>query len=128
MRSMTWLPIPLAGAGALAHALIPSDMTAGEAEIVCTAIRAFVSTPVEIKPTIEPRVETENSELRTPTDLELETRTVVNTERAAYYLNRKSQTLRGWACHEDGPLRPLRINGRLAWPVSDLRKCVGLRP
>jgi len=124
---MTWLPIPLAGGGALAHALIPSDMTAGEAAIICTAIGALVRTPVEVKPTIEPHVEAEKSELRTPTDLELETRTVVNTDRAAYYLNRKPQTLRGWACHENGPLRPLRINGRLAWPVAELRRCVGLR-
>ena len=61
MRPMTWMPIPLAGGGTLAHAVIPSDMTAGEAEIVCTAIR------------------------------------------------------------------PLRINGRLAWPVAELRRCVGLR-
>mgnify|MGYP000039709854 CR=1 FL=1 len=127
MRPMTWMPIPLASGGTLAHAVIPSDMTAGEAEIVCTAIRALVRTPVEVKRTIEPRVETEKSELRTPTDLELEIRTVVNTERAAYYLNRKPQTLRGWACHDDGPLRPLRINGRLAWPVAELRRCVGLR-
>lgn len=127
MRPMTWMPIPLASGGTLAHAVIPSDMTAGEAEIVCAVIRALVRTPVEVKPTIEPHIETGRSELRTPTDLEKETRTVVNTERAAYYLNRKPQTLRGWACHDDGPLRPLRINGRLAWPVAELRRCVGLR-
>ena len=23
---------------------------------------------------------------------------------------------------EDGPLRPLRINGRLAWPVAEIRR------
>lgn len=53
--------------------------------------------------------------------LEHVTRPTVPTEQAAYYLNRKPQTLRGWACFENGPLRALRINGRLAWRVSDLR-------
>ena len=31
-------------------------------------------------------------------------------------------TLRKWACLENGPIRPVRINGRLAWHVSDLQK------
>jgi hypothetical protein len=51
-----------------------------------------------------------------------ETRPAVDTASAAYYLTRRPQTLRGWACHEDGPLQPIRINGRLAWPVADLRR------
>ncbi|MGF6870614.1 helix-turn-helix domain-containing protein [Paraburkholderia sp. MM5477-R1] len=46
---------------------------------------------------------------------------VVTTEDAAAALNRKPQTLRKWACLENGPIRPVRINGRLAWRVSDLR-------
>jgi len=45
----------------------------------------------------------------------------LTTEQAAFYLNRKPQTLRAWACLENGPLRPLRINGRLAWVVEDIR-------
>jgi hypothetical protein len=49
------------------------------------------------------------------------TRPTVPTDAAAYYLNRKSQTLRAWACLENGPLRPVRINGRLAWPVAAMR-------
>ena len=52
--------------------------------------------------------------------LERETRTVINTEAAAYYLSRKPQTLRAWACLENGPLRPIRINGRLSWRVVDI--------
>jgi len=60
--------------------------------------------------------------------LESVTRPTVDTATAAYYLNRKQQTLRGWACHEDGPLRPHRINGRLAWPVSELRRLLGVPP
>ncbi|MBK6789774.1 MAG: DNA-binding protein [Betaproteobacteria bacterium] len=55
-----------------------------------------------------------------------ETRAAVDTATAAYHLNRQPQTLRGWACNEDGPLRPLRINGRLAWPVAELRRVLGV--
>lgn len=58
--------------------------------------------------------------------LELETRPTVATGAAAYYLNRRSQTLRGWACLENGPVRPIRINGRLAWKTEDLRRLVGI--
>jgi len=58
--------------------------------------------------------------------LEEVTQPNVTTEQAAHYLNRRPQTMRRWACFEDGPLRPLRINGRLAWSVSDLRRVTGL--
>lgn len=58
--------------------------------------------------------------------LALEQRTHVDTTTTAYYLNRRPQTLRGWACHEDGPLRPIRIMGRLAWPVADIRRLLGV--
>jgi hypothetical protein len=47
---------------------------------------------------------------------------VFSTKLAAITINRKPQTLRKWACLECGPIRPIRINGRLAWRVSDLRK------
>jgi hypothetical protein len=50
-----------------------------------------------------------------------ETRTAIPTEVAAYYLNRKPQTLRAWACFENGPIRPIRINGRLAWSVEKIK-------
>ena len=53
--------------------------------------------------------------------LEQVTRPTVPTDAAAYYLNRQPQTLRAWACLENGALRPLRISGRLAWRVSDIR-------
>jgi hypothetical protein len=58
--------------------------------------------------------------------LESVTRPTVETASAAHYLNRRPQTLRGWACLENGPLRPVRINGRLAWPVSELKKILGV--
>lgn len=47
---------------------------------------------------------------------------ILPTNEAAAVLNRRPQTLRKWACLENGPIRPVRINGRLAWRVSDLRK------
>jgi len=50
----------------------------------------------------------------------------VTTDAAAFYIGRRPQTLRGWACHEDGPLRPLRVHGRLAWPVADLKRVLGV--
>lgn len=53
--------------------------------------------------------------------LEQVTRPTVPTDAAAYYLNRQPQTLRAWACLENGALRPVRISGRLAWPVAAIR-------
>lgn len=58
--------------------------------------------------------------------LAAETRAAVDTATAAYHLNRQPQTLRGWACKEDGPLRPVRVHGRLAWPVAELRRVLGV--
>lgn len=54
-----------------------------------------------------------------------DSRSVVDTETAAHHLNRKPQTLRVWACRQNGPLQPTRINGRLAWSVRDLRRLTG---
>ena len=51
-----------------------------------------------------------------------ELRQAVNTADAAKVLNRSPQTLRKWACLESGPIRPIRINGRLAWPVEELAR------
>lgn len=49
-----------------------------------------------------------------------ETRTHVPTACAAFWLNRAPQTLRSWACFENGPIRPIRVQGRLAWPVEGI--------
>lgn len=68
-----------------------------------------MATPVKDYPPIE--------KVNTPT---------VVTAQAAHYANRKPQTLRIWASTESGPLRPLRINGRLAWPVADLCRLLGV--
>lgn len=58
--------------------------------------------------------------------LETVTKPNLTTAELSFYLNRRPQTLRGWACNEDGPLRPIRINYRLAWPVSELRRLLGV--
>ena len=60
--------------------------------------------------------------------LELVNRPTVPTGQAAYYLMRRPQTLRGWACAEDAPggLRPVRINGRLGWPVAGIKAALGV--
>lgn len=49
-------------------------------------------------------------------------RDTLSTAEAAAVLNRATQTLRKWSCLGNGPIRPLRINGRLAWKVVDLAK------
>jgi hypothetical protein len=55
-----------------------------------------------------------------------EKRTHVGTACAAYHLGRKPQTMRVWASSEKGPIRPIRVNGRLAWPVEELRRLLQL--
>ena len=54
--------------------------------------------------------------------LSSELRTHVNTACAAFHLGRKPQTLRVWASYEKGPLRPVRVNGRLAWSIAEIRR------
>lgn len=62
-----------------------------------------------------------------PVSLERETRAALPTPEAAFHLNRAQQTLRLWAMRDgSGPIRPMRINGRLAWPVSELRRVLGV--
>lgn len=59
--------------------------------------------------------------------LESVSRPTVDTAAAAYYLNRRPQTLRTWAMNSGtGPVSCIRINGRLAWPVSELRRVLGV--
>jgi len=74
------------------------------------------ATTQSIKP-----VATAAAHFQTFPPLALESRTAVTTEAAAYYLSRKPQTLRAWACLENGPIRPIRINGRLSWRVADIQ-------
>ena len=60
------------------------------------------------------------------TPLELVTRPNLKTEEAAHYLNRRPQTLRAWACLENGPIRPRRIGGLLAWPTEQVKALAGV--
>jgi hypothetical protein len=67
----------------------------------------------------------------TPADflpLALETRTHVSTAVLCCHMSRQPQTARGWASAETYPegLRPIRVNGRLAWPVAGIRAALGV--
>lgn len=59
------------------------------------------------------------------TPLDAVTRTAVDTAAAAFYLNRRPQTLRIWAMGK-GPIQPLRVHGRLAWRVADIKRLLGM--
>ncbi len=48
-------------------------------------------------------------------------RLTVPTDAAAYYLNRRPQTLRFWASSGRGPIEPIHLNGRLAWPINEIK-------
>ena len=58
--------------------------------------------------------------------LEQVTRPNLTTAETAYYLNRRPQTLRVWACLENGPIRPRRIAGLLAWPTAEVKALAGV--
>ena len=52
----------------------------------------------------------------------------LTTAEASHYLNRRPQTLRGWACLENFPagLRCKRIGGLLAWPTAEVKALAGV--
>lgn len=58
--------------------------------------------------------------------LERVTKPNVSTTKAAYYLDRKADTLQKWARSGTGPIKPLRVNNRLAWPVAELKRLLGV--
>jgi hypothetical protein len=62
------------------------------------------------------------------TPLAVEARTHVDTETMCWHLGFAQQTARLWACKETYPegLRPIRVNGRLKWPVAGIRKTLGV--
>lgn len=49
----------------------------------------------------------------------------LTTEEAAYYMDRRPQTLRIWAMRQH-PIRPLNCCGRLAWPVAEVKRFLGV--
>ncbi len=62
------------------------------------------------------------------TPLHIESRTHVDTDTMCWHLGFAPQTARLWACKETFPegLKPVRINGRLKWPVAGIRKILGV--
>ena len=59
--------------------------------------------------------------------LETITKPQLTTKEAAFYLNRTPQTLRCWAMNQKGTIDPIRVNGRLAWPVAAIKKVLGVQ-
>lgn len=59
--------------------------------------------------------------------LALVTKPNLMTAELAYYLNRRPQTLRGWACRSgSGPMVPKRIGGLLAWSTAEAKALAGV--
>jgi hypothetical protein len=60
--------------------------------------------------------------------IETVTKPMLTTEEAAFYLNRKPQTLRTWACgsRKGAPVTPKRILGRLFWSLKDIKEVLGV--
>jgi hypothetical protein len=44
----------------------------------------------------------------------------LTTNQAAAALNRKPRTLNRWAWTGKGPIKPVRVHGRLAWPADQV--------
>jgi len=57
-----------------------------------------------------------------------ELRATLPTSDTAAHLGRQAQTLRAWACKGTGPIKPIKINGRLAWRTADLRRLLEVKP
>lgn len=93
---------------------LPQLETATSLTVTSAALAYSVATkPVTVKRATFPPLETVTS----PT---------LTTAAAAYYVNRQPQTLRWWSCLENGPLRPIRVSGRLAWPTAEIKKLMGV--
>lgn len=59
--------------------------------------------------------------------LSLEARPAAPSEQSAYYLHRRLQALRKSAmCDGSCPARPFRCNGRLLWPLDQIRTALGV--
>lgn len=61
--------------------------------------------------------------------LHLEKRTHVGTRVLCAHVDRKVQTVLGWASAETYPagLKPIRIRGRLGWPVAGIKELLGIQ-
>ena len=51
---------------------------------------------------------------------------LLTTKEAAEFLRLKPQTLRRWACYQNGPIQPARVcRGQLRWRGGDLNQLAG---
>lgn len=66
--------------------------------------------------------ETISQSVSAPLTLLTDTRATVDTATAAQYLNRQTRTLHQWHCYGRGPISPVAVGGRLAWPLADIRR------
>lgn len=48
----------------------------------------------------------------------------LTTAEAAHFLNLKPQTLRRWACYQNGLISPARVGRRLGWPVKEVAEVI----
>lgn len=76
---------------------------------------ATVKAPYKRKPWTPPEI----------TPLGRELRTAITTREAAIHMSRAQQTLRVWAIR-GGPVKPVRVQGRLMWPVDQIKACMGV--
>lgn len=60
------------------------------------------------------------------TPLDQEKRATLPTAEAAFHLNRSPATLNWWSHKGNGPIKPIRVNGRLAWPVDQIKRLMGV--
>lgn len=56
--------------------------------------------------------------------LDQEIRSAIPTDDAAFHLCLSPQTLRVWACYQTGSIKPVKVNGRLLWPVAEIIKLI----
>ena len=68
-----------------------------------------------------------SAQVKSVIPIDHEARQALRNNEAAFHLGRRPQTLRVWACTDTGPIRPLRVGGRLMWRVSDLRALLGCK-
>lgn len=60
--------------------------------------------------------------------IEEEKRATLSTKETAAHLGLANQTLRMWACYGSGPIQPIKVQGRLRWPVKKLALILGVAP
>lgn len=53
---------------------------------------------------------------------------LLTTDEAATALRMRPQTLRRWACQGSGPIRPVKIGGRLAWKRESVLRLIEGQP